>query len=82
MSEEEMRARIVELEEANKNLTSELESLKTSNDEKDKKIVSLQEHNQKLFLKVTTPIEKTPVEKTDEELVNDVCESILKVKKI
>lgn len=82
MTEEEMRARIVELEELNKELTATNENLANDVKAKDERITSLQEHNQKLFMKITSPIPSEPAVKTADERLGDICDSILKVRKI
>lgn len=82
MNEEEMRARIVELEEENKQLKATNENLENDVKAKGERITSLQEHNQKLFMKVTSPIPSEPAVKTADERIGEICDSILKVKKI
>lgn len=83
MNEEELRAKVVELEEKLKELASENENFKNAISEKDERINSLQEHNQKLFMKVTTPIvTEENKEKTQDEKLEDLCSEILKLKRI
>lgn len=82
MNEEEMRAEIVRLTDENKTLKETNENLANDVKAKDERITSLQEHNQKLFMRVTSPVTPEPEVETDSEKVNKLCDSILKVKKI
>lgn len=58
MEIEELRARIIELEENNQSLSNELEHSKKQIEDNEKRILSLQEHNQRLFLKTTVQVEE------------------------
>lgn len=66
MNLEELQNELLELREKVKELTSELESTKTDNTAKDDRIKSLEEHNQKLFLKATSSTSKQ-----DDKIEND-----------
>jgi len=75
MTPEEMQAEIVRLQEENKNLAETNTTLKEGSTTNEKRITDLQEHNQKLFLKITTPEKKEePLapKKTPEELANEI----------
>lgn len=78
MTEEELRARIVELEDQVKTLETEktaLESEKTELETKyetdskmtEKRINDLKEYNRELFLKVTTKVEETEKEEQEKD---------------
>ena len=54
MKLEDLQNELLELKEKLKELTTELESTKSDNVTKDERIKSLEEHNQKLFLKATS----------------------------
>lgn len=58
MTLEEAQDKILELEESKKQLETEKEALTTQLNESKERILSLQEHNQKLFLKLTSEPEK------------------------
>jgi hypothetical protein len=75
---EEMQARIIALEESEKTLKEANTTISASSAEAAKRIIELQEHNQKLFLKITAPEEKTKEEK--EEKVQSLEEFALTLK--
>jgi carboxypeptidase C (cathepsin A) len=54
-TQEEINAWIVQASEDYTRIESDLESNRTAIETKDKRIKDLEEHNQKLFLRVTTP---------------------------
>lgn len=54
MNLEELQNELLELREKVKELTTELETSKNDITSKDQRIKSLEEHNQKLFLKATS----------------------------
>lgn len=54
MKLEDLQNELLELKEKLKELTTELETTKSDNVTKDERIKSLEEHNQKLFLKATS----------------------------
>lgn len=54
MNLEELQNELLKLQEKVKELTTELETTKSDNTTKDQRIKSLEEHNQKLFLKATS----------------------------
>lgn len=69
MTPEEMAAQIIELQENQAALTLENETLKTNEKSFNSRITELQEHNQKLFLKITQPETK---KKEEEEVLSTV----------
>lgn len=88
MTEEEMRARIVELEEIEKKLTQDLEDANKKYDELkqnvdtekemlESRIADLKEYNKELFLKVSNKVEDKKEEKQKEETtsIEDVINS-------
>jgi len=75
MTTEEMQALIVKLQEENKTLGETKTTLEKGVASNEQRITELQEHNQKLFLKITTPEKKEEPEvkeKTVEELANEI----------
>lgn len=84
VTEEEMRARIVELEEENKTLKTTSETLTKAKEDNEKRINDLLDENRKLFVKITTPEDKKkPEEKEDQELsIEEFALSLIKDKKI
>ena len=87
MTEEEMRSRIIELEESEKTLKADLEesnkkytelesSFNTEKEMLESRITDLKEHNKELFLKVKSDV-KPPIEgKTTETTTS--CEDVIK----
>lgn len=75
---EDLRARILELEETNEALKGENESLKAENTKSKERIDSLVETNSKLYLKVSTKIEETDTSKKDpfEDILNELKNNI------
>lgn len=74
MEIEELRARIIELEENNQSLSNELEHSKKQIEDNEKRILSLQEHNQRLFLKTTVQVEEEV--KEDKLTIDSFLQSI------
>ena len=72
---EELRARIIELEENNQSLSNELEHSKKQIEDNEKRILSLQEHNQRLFLKTTVQVEEE-VKEEDKLTIDSFIQSI------
>lgn len=83
MTEEQMRARIVELEESEKNLQTKYNELEnkynelesTSNTEKEmleSRISDLKEYNKELFLKVKTEPQPQPQPQTQSESTTSI----------
>ena len=72
---EELRARIIELEENNQSLSNELEHSKKQIEDNEKRILSLQEHNQRLFLKTTVQVEEE-VKEEDKLTIDSFLQSI------
>lgn len=88
MTEEEMRARIVELEEIEKKLTQDLDDANKKYDELkqnvdtekemlESRIADLKEYNKELFLKVSNKVEDKKEEEQKEETtsIEDVINS-------
>ena len=88
MDLKELQEEIIRLTDLNVTLTNEIENLKatyedkekeylTFKDESQKRILELQEHNQKLFLKVTHKVEdKQEVKKFKSKLLGDYADSL------
>lgn len=75
MTLEEMQAEILRLLEENKTMAKTNSTLKEGATTSEKRITELQEHNQKLFLKITTTEKKEdppPPKKTLEEIANEI----------
>jgi hypothetical protein len=66
MTPEEMQAEILRLQGENKDLSTKVKTLTDDQKVKDQRITDLQEHNQKLFLKITDQV-KTKEDQTDPE---------------
>jgi hypothetical protein len=83
MTPEEMQAEIIRLTDELKNTKTELETSKTDNTAKDARILGLQEHNQKLFLRITTQEDPAKLKKPEENptTVEDVADIYFKRKK-
>ena len=75
MTLEEAQDKILELEEIKKTLETEKEALTNQLNESKERILSLQEHNQKLFLKLTSEPQQAPEE---EEGKIQTCEEFAK----
>lgn len=87
MTEEEMRARIIELEESEKNLKADLEesnkkytelesSFNTEKEMLESRISDLKEYNKELFLKVKTEPQTQPQSQTESTTsIEDVINS-------
>lgn len=77
MTIEELQSQLLELKEQHKAIIEENNTLKTTVEQSTKRISDLQEHNQKLFLKVTNPqIEKEKEEKFESKLLGDYVEHL------
>ena len=88
MDLKELQEEIIRLTDLNATLTNEIENLKanyedkekeynTFKDESQKRILELQEHNQKLFLKVTHKVDdKQEVKKFKSKLLGDYADSL------
>lgn len=57
MTMEQMQEALLQLKEENETLRNSVKNMETNMLTKDDRIKSLEEHNQKLFLRVTTPSE-------------------------
>jgi predicted nuclease with TOPRIM domain len=62
MTFEELQAEFLKIQEENKTLKTTKETLEAESKTKDTRITELQEHNQKLFLKLTAPEPTKPTE--------------------
>lgn len=71
MTSEEMQQAILDLQENQKTITTENETLKKQLEEKQKREKELEEHNQKLFLKITNKVDTTEEKKEDDELIKE-----------
>lgn len=71
MTLEEMQQALLDLQESQKLINAENEGLKTQLLEKVQREKELEEHNQKLFLKVTSTIEKETIEKETPSFIDD-----------
>lgn len=78
MTLEELQAKVLELEEQNKLITEERDNLKKSSEDLNKRITDLQEHNQKLFLKLTKEEPQKEEEKESIKSLEDVAIDIMK----
>ena len=88
MDLKELQEEILRLTDLNASLTNEIENLKatyedkekeylTFKDESQKRILELQEHNQKLFLKVTNKVEdKKEEKKFKSKLLGDYADTL------
>ena len=88
MDLKELQEEILRLTDLNASLTNEIENLKATYEDKEKeyntfkeesqkRILELQEHNQKLFLKVTHKVEdKQEVKKFKSKLLGDYADSL------
>ena len=88
MDLKELQEEIIRLTDLNATLTNEIENLKANYEEKgkeyntfkedsQKRILELQEHNQKLFLKVTHKVDdKQEVKKFKSKLLGDYADSL------
>ena len=88
MDLKELQEEILRLTDLNASLTNEIENLKatyedrekeylTFKDESQKRILELQEHNQKLFLKVTHKVDdKQEVKNFKSKLLGDYADSL------
>ena len=88
MDLKELQEEIIRLTDLNATLTNEIENLKANYEEKEKeyntfkedsqkRILELQEHNQKLFLKVTHNVDdKQEVKKFKSKLLGDYADSL------
>jgi predicted nucleic acid-binding Zn-ribbon protein len=65
MTLEELQAQLLDLQEKTKTLVADNETLKSSIAERDKRVKDLEEHNQKLFLRITTPGQETKEDKEE-----------------
>ncbi|MGM9544662.1 MAG: hypothetical protein ACI3T9_06725 [Romboutsia timonensis] len=66
MTTEEMQNKIIELSKTIEQLSNNTENLQKEVELKNQRISSLEEHNQKLFLRVTTEVDNKNDEKDDE----------------
>lgn len=78
LTPEEMQEAIIKLQEMQKQAEEENKVLKTQLEEKIKREKDLEEHNQKLFLKITGTIEDPEKEK-ENDLVGFVGEDLYKL---
>ena len=76
---EQLQEEVIKLREENKTLAEGVEGFKKEIETRDSRITELQEHNQKLFLKITSPEEK-PEEEEKGITIDEVCEQILQQK--
>lgn len=87
MKLEELQDKILELTELNNTLKNELDSIKKlteeeksnfakEKEEKEKRILELQEHNQKLFLKVTHKQEEKKPEEFKSKLLGEYAKDL------
>ena len=88
MDLKELQEEIIRLTDLNATLTNEIENLKanyadkekeynTFKEDSEKRIIELQEHNQKLFLKVTHKVDdKQEVKKFKSKLLGDYADSL------
>jgi chromosome condensin MukBEF MukE localization factor len=66
LTEEELQAEILKLQDENKTLKTTNETLTADKEKLGTRITELQEHNQKLFLKLTTTEQPEKKDKPDE----------------
>ena len=72
MTLEEMQEQMLKMQEQLTTLTNENSTLKITVSDKEKREKELEEHNQKLFLRVTSKVEPTePTEDEDEKLIKE-----------
>ena len=72
MDLEKLQQEILDLREKNKELSTELENIKNDNELKIERIKSLEEHNQKLFLRATSSTTKMEEEKQEDNIATDI----------
>ena len=72
MDLEKLQQEILDLREKNKELSTELENIKNDNELKSERIKSLEEHNQKLFLRATSSSSKMEEEKQVDNIATDI----------
>ena len=72
MDLEKLQQEILDLREKNNELSTELENIKNDNELKAERIKSLEEHNQKLFLRATSSSSKMEEEKQEDNIANDI----------
>ena len=72
MDLEKLQQEILDLREKNKELSTELENIKNDNELKSERIKSLEEDNQKLFLRATSSSSKMEEEKQDDNKATDI----------
>jgi uncharacterized membrane protein YcgQ (UPF0703/DUF1980 family) len=76
MTLEELQAKVLEMEETQKTIQSENETLKKQVEDKIKREKELEEHNQRLWLKITSKVEDKPTETEDKEVKEYIGEKV------
>ena len=72
MDLEKLQQEILDLREKNNELSTELENIKNDNELKSERIKSLEEHNQKLFLRATSSSSRMEEEKQEDNIATDI----------
>lgn len=82
MTLEELQAQLLELQDKYKSLEEIATTQKTVIEQSESKVKELQEHNQKLFLRVTTPVEEQKEEEYVSKLLGEEYTKVLDKKEL